>query len=127
MNRNLARAYFSGVTIDQEEDKDSEESVENKAEDLEEESEPYIAFTQLVTAMGMSPRNTKWVVDGVMIDTGSNVVSSIGLPLFPAAKVSNMRKWKPVFGENPNRITGISSGTEALGMLEYCSHLGGRE
>lgn len=72
-------------------------------------------------------RNTNCILNGAMIDTGPNVVSSVRLPLVLAARISDMRNRKPVSGENAKRITDIGAETVTVEMLKCFFHFGGRE
>lgn len=39
--------------------------------------------------MGMTEKEAKWVIDDAMIDTGSNVMSLVGLSLIPEIAVES--------------------------------------
>lgn len=61
-----------------------EEEGFEEEELLEQESKFYIVFPRTTAAMGMLPKNSKWVTDGALTDTWSNVLTSVGLHPPPA-------------------------------------------
>lgn len=127
MYRKFAKAYLAGQNMPECSDDESDDSDGSLEENIEPESQAYIVFTRATAAMGMSPKKTQWVVDGALIDTGSNVISSVGLPLLPSARIVNMRNTEPVLGNNPKRLGGIGSVVSTLGTYLFYFHFGGRE
>lgn len=55
INKTFARAYFPGETIDDEENEESEKSLEAEAQNVEEDSESYISSTRFTAAMSLAP------------------------------------------------------------------------
>lgn len=64
------------------------------------DAELYITFARVKVAVGMAPIRTKWIFDSALIYIESNVLPSIGLTLFIAAKIRNMRSEIPKLGNN---------------------------
>lgn len=77
--------------------------------------------------MGLSPSQTAWIIDGTMIDTGSNILSSVGGPRLPATKIASMRTTQPLMGKNQKQLGGIGSPIKTLGTFKFYFHFGGRE
>lgn len=69
--------------------------------------------------MGMSREQTQRVADGALIDTGSNVLSLVGIQLLTAAKEANMRNTKPLTGENEKRLEGFESSIVPIGTFKF--------
>lgn len=91
------------------------------------ESGSYIAFVRVTAAMGLGPKKNSWVVGIAMIDTGSNVVYSVGIPLLSATRVVNMQNVKPVFGQKLKHFFCIGQSTRKVGILKFYFLLEGRE
>lgn len=68
--------------------------------------------------MNLSQQNTQRVIDGALIDTVLNVLSSVALPLLPAARSANMRDTERVIGEG-KIIGGIGSVIKTIGSLLF--------
>jgi len=78
--------------------------------------------------MGMTPKETKFVVDAALVDTGSSNLSTIGLELLPGAKVANMRNMQPIMGNEKKKIAGIgTSKVFTQGTLMFYFLFGGKE
>lgn len=77
--------------------------------------------------MGFIPKKNSGIVGGAMIDTGWNVVSSVGLLLLPATRVGNMRNVKPVCIQKLKRSSGIGKSTSTVDILKFYFHFGSRE
>lgn len=87
----------------------------------------YIVFTRAVAAMDMSPKHTKCLVEGALVDTGSNITSSVGPFLQPAVKIADMRDVKPDMNNNERRLDGIRKLVDTLSLMEFFFHIDGRE
>lgn len=87
--KKIVRAHLAGdVELNDYEMKDYKlEEFENIAY----ESESYISFPRATVAIWMAPKKTIWIVKGALIDTGSNILSSVGLPLLPTMKIAIVR------------------------------------
>lgn len=67
----------------------------------------------------MSKKQTEWVVDGAIIGKGSNILSSVELPLLPAAKIANMKNVSLSIGEDQEKLGGIGSETTTPGTVKF--------
>lgn len=65
---------------------------------IRKESEAYIVFTRATVAMGMSSKHNKLIVDGPLMETGSNIILSVSFLLSPAVRVANMRNIEQKMG-----------------------------
>lgn len=84
---------------------DNEEWINSRAES-------YTAFTEAVAATGLSPKYIKWVFDGALIDTRSNVVSVVGCLLLPAGKIVSMTDVKPDMKKNDRRLNSFEKSVD---------------
>lgn len=102
--KKLARAYLTGQDDEDSDKKRNELDIEtslNEEEDvLQKETESYISYVLAAGAMGVTQKKITWVIEESLIDTGSSVLSSVGLFLLPAAKISHMRTMKPMLNKN---------------------------
>lgn len=116
----------NGVVQDSDDD-ENEESEEEEDVALEQELESYILFTIAVVAFGMSPQNSKWVADNALIDTGTNIISSVGLPLLSAVRAANMRNIEPKIGSNQKHLNVTGRSVRASVTVTFYFHFGGRD
>lgn len=72
MYKRFARAYLAGEFGEHEKDV-SERGGSEDEEQLEQESKSCILCTAATAAIGTSSEGTKWVINGVLVDTGSSV------------------------------------------------------
>lgn len=70
-------------------------------------------------AMEMSPQATECVVDGAVIDTGSNIISSMGLLLLPVVRVANMRSTESKMGNRQKRMNGSDRSVGTLCRISF--------
>lgn len=61
-----------------------------------------------------------------MVDTGPDILSSVGLPIIPAGKVVIMRSTRPLMWENQENW-GIVSSIIALDIFKSYVHFGRKE
>lgn len=125
--KKFVRSHLAEDANDDDDEAVASEESSHDVESIEQESYSYISFTRTTVAMGMSSQRTKWIVNGAIIDGGSNTMSSVGLALFPATKTSNMRNIKPLFEKDSNKIAGIGSSTSTLGKIQFFFHFGSME
>lgn len=74
--------------------------------------------------MSMSQKQTEWVIDGAMLDTGFNILSTVGLPFLPTAKIANIRDISALMRENQKGLEGIGSAITTFEKLKFFSALG---
>lgn len=63
-----------------------------------------------------------WIIGGALIDTGTNVLSSVGLAPLPAARILDMHDVVPIFNRNSKQILGIGDSIQSVGTLEFYFH-----
>lgn len=122
MYKLFAKAYFSRRVDSPPGEEFGEELKLNEHEHIDEDSESYIAFTRTTAAIGMSPKPTERVANGAMIDTGSIILSSVGLTLSPAVKLVIMRNISPLIRENQKKRGVLGSKTTILRTLNFFFH-----
>lgn len=71
---------------------------------LELETESYIVFTRSAVLMGMSAQEGTRVVNGTLLDKGSNIIPSVRLPVLPAMRGVNMKIFKGMKGSRRKRL-----------------------
>lgn len=125
MYKKFALAYLAEDFGEDEENELREEESDDE-EKLEQESKAYIVFTRAMAAMCMFPEDTKLVIGGALIDTVSNVLSSVCLPLLSAGRVANMRNTQPKMGDKLKRLGEIEDSVRTLGTLMFHSRFGGK-
>lgn len=69
--------------------------------------------------MSPSLERNKWVVDGILIDVGFNVLSSGGLFLLPATRSLNMYFTKLLSKKISKRMDGMGNPTSTMGALKF--------
>lgn len=124
--KRFAHSCFAGNDQGDNED-DTSESEEEEFEEVAHESESYITFTGATAAMGLAPKQTRWIVDSALIETGSNVISLVGLPLLLAVQIANMRNCDPLFGKDPKKVGGVGSSVDTIGTSLFYFHSRGLE
>lgn len=75
----------------------------------------------------MMPKYTKWLVDGVLIDTGSYIIFFVGRSLLPAVQIVNMSDVRQDMKSNEKRLDSVGKSVETLGTMNIFLHFGGRE
>lgn len=85
--------------------------------------ESNIALAKATAVLGMVPKQTRWIVGGALIDTGSIMLSSVVLPLLPAAKVAYMRNTDTPFEKHPTEVVGIGLTIKTIGTPIFFFHL----
>lgn len=73
----------------------------------------------------MSPKYTKWVVDGDFMDTRSNIISSVRLSLLPAVKIAKIRNMKLDMKDNKSFLNGIGEPVDTLRTIDNSFHFVG--
>lgn len=106
---------------------DSKRSGNEIDEEVEVDSESYITFTKVSVVMDMPPERTKWVVNGAMMDIGSNVVSPFRILFSSGGKHFKYVKYKARTRKIPKRITCIRQSIQTLESLKFYFHFGDRE
>lgn len=91
MFKNIARAYFGDDTEKKLGRETRNGSNKEPMETLEPESELCTVFSRAAVVMEFSSKETKWVLNNVLIDTGLNALSLDGLSILPAVRTVNMR------------------------------------
>lgn len=76
--------------------------------------------------MGKSPQDTKCTVDGALIDTGSNIISSVGFFII-GRKSCQREKYKAKMSTRQIRLNGIGLSVGKLEAIMNYIHFGNQE
>lgn len=114
MIKRFSRTYFGQDAEQSFTDEEHADWDGNIDEGIEHESKSYIAFTRAVHGMVFFSKKTQWIVDGALKDTGSNLLSSVGLTLLAAVRVPKMRNQEPHMQEKAKNIKGVGKSIHHL-------------
>lgn len=84
-------------------------------------------FVKAVVVMGMSQSETKCVLNGARIDTGSNDLNFVGLSLLHAVCVADIRIVEPKMDDAQKRYKRIGEKVITVQIILFYFHFGGRE
>lgn len=99
------------------------DSDKERMETLESEQQSYIVFTMAVVAMGMSPKGTKRVIDRALIESGSNISSSVGLLLLYAVRVAIWRDIEPKKDGSQKLFKDLETSVSSVETILHYFHL----
>ena len=124
----FARAFAAAIE-DSDQEKDSEESESEDEEDefIDESASVYIAAARSMHAMGIPPRHAQTVIDSAVIDTASNILSTVGVELSSFLCVASVRRTKIMTTDGAREIQGVGSSIKTLGTIMFHFYFGGRE
>ena len=121
-------ARFAATYLAEEEETDTDRKKDESEDDFDGDDSnsavSYVSLTHTLACANIHPRESNFVVDAGLIDTGSLTISTIREVLVPAAMVAIVRKVKPEKGFS-RRIGGLGSKITAIGQLPFCFFFGG--
>lgn len=128
--KRFRQAYLAGQEFEDfesESQEDAEKVEKDEKEYVQHEPDSYMAFARESTSKRIPRKKTTGVLDVTLNDTGSNLLSAVGLPLFSAACVLNTHNIELVFDNSSKRITGIDNSIQTIGTIDFYFHVGGTE
>lgn len=129
--KRAARQYLADLDVSGDQEDITEHSGAHNAEDVDLDEDEMngaswlISQTRAVVAMGMSHKDTDFVIDAILLDTGSSNLSTVGDKFVQAVIVASVKR--TCFNKSVSRnIVGIGGGTKTLGIIVFSFFFGGQ-
>lgn len=119
MYRNFVKEYFSGADMIIDTEEPPGESCNEAERELEPEVEAYVSFIRASAAMGFTIGDTKWNVNGALIDTASTILSLVGILFLPAVEVENKNNVKLKIGKDRRLLNGIGKTVQKVRTVMF--------